>query len=217
VPSLPLLRRAELIILRPDASRADIENICADARARECLAVCVPGARVELAATLLEESPVKVAALIGFPFGNAETDVKRFEIEAALEAGAQELDVVLNHGWIRDGDERRLAREIRDLREAAEERPLKIIIELGLLNADEARRTAQIIVEAEAQFLVTATGCAGRATTEADIRLLREAVGPELGIKAVGGIVDHAQAQAIIDAGANRVGVFDLLPLVAGH
>src|SRR5690606_11345997 len=100
VSAVPLLRRAELIGLRPDATRADIERLCAEARARECLAVCVAGARVELAATLLEESSVKVAALVAFPFGNTETDVKRYEVEAAIEAGARGLDVGLNHGWI---------------------------------------------------------------------------------------------------------------------
>lgn len=191
-----------------------MEHLCIQAREQSCLAICVPGARVSVAAALLEESAVKVSALIGFPFGNGDADVKRFEVEAAIDAGAQEFDVVLNHGWIRDGSDASVLRELRDLREAAEERPVKAVIELGLLTPDEVRRAGALVLDAELQFLVTATGCAARPTTVADLALLREAVGPDLGLKAVGGINSLADAQALIDAGANRIGVFQIEPFV---
>jgi deoxyribose-phosphate aldolase len=213
VSALPLSRRLDLICLRPDASRADYTKLCTDARNHGCQAVCVPGSRVELAVELLADSPVKVAALVGFPFGTADADAKRYEAEAAVDAGAQELEVVINPGLLKDGADRRVLRELRDLREAAEERPVKAILELGLLTPDEARRGGQLTLEAELQFLVTATGCAARPTTVEDLRLLRETVGPELGIKAVGGILTPVSAEALVAAGASRLGVFTLAPL----
>lgn len=211
---IALARRLDLICLRPDASRADYERLCAEARQHACQAVCVPGSRVELAAELLVDSPVKVAALIGFPFGTADGDAKRYEAEAAVDAGAQELEVVIHPGLLKDNADRQILRELRDLREAAEERPLKAILEFGLLTRDEARRAALLTLEAELQFLVSATGCAARPTAPEDIRFLREAVGPELGIKAVGGILNRETAQALVAAGASRIGVFSLAPFV---
>jgi deoxyribose-phosphate aldolase len=205
----------EVLALRPDATRAELEALCARARAAGCLAVGVPGSRVALAAHLLDGSEVKVAALVGFPFGTADADVKRYEVEAALEAGAQEFDVVLHPGLLKEGAEQALLRELRDLREAAEERPLKVILESGLHTHDERRRAAALVLAAEAQFLVTATGCALRPTTPDDVRLLREAAGPELGIKAVRGILTPADAQALVAAGANRLGVLDLAAFTA--
>jgi deoxyribose-phosphate aldolase len=213
---VPVIRRLELIALRPDSTRAAIEHLCAEARRHECMAVCVPGTRVELAATLLDETGVKVAALVGFPFGTCETDVKRMEIEAALESGAQELDFAVNLGWLKDGNDRAVVREMRDLREAAEERPLKAVIELALLNEDEIRRATLLALEAELQFLVSATGCAARPTSIEDVRTLREIAGPDLGIKAVGGVDNGEQARALIRAGANRLGVLSLSPFAAG-
>lgn len=213
VSDVPLNRRVEVIALRPDATRADLEALCAGARTAGCLAVCVPGSRVALAVHALDESAVKVAALIGFPFGTADADVKRHEIETALDAGAQEFDVVLHPGLLRERADAALLRELRDLREAAEERPLKVIVESALHTRDELRRAVALVVEAEAQFLVTATGCAIRPATPEDLRFLREAAGPELGLKAVGGVLTAAAAQALVEAGASRLGVFDLVGL----
>lgn len=215
VSELSLSRRLDLTVLRPDASRADLERLCAEARKLACQAVCVSGSRVELVASLLDESPVKVSALIGFPFGAADSDVKRYEIEAAVDAGAQEFDVVINPGWVKDGADAVLLRELRDLREAAEERPVKAIVEVGLLTFDEVRRAAALIVEAELQFLVTGTGCGGHLMTPDEIVSLREAIGPELGLKAVGGVSSREAAEALIAAGANRFGAFDPAPFRA--
>jgi deoxyribose-phosphate aldolase len=213
---IPLHRRIDLISLRPDATRSEVERACREAAARSIMAVCVPGSRVALAAAVLEETSVKVSALIGYPFGNSDADVKRFEIETALESGAQEFDVVLDHGLLKDNNDRVVLRHLRDLREAAEERPIKTILELALLTQEEATRAAALIQEAELQFLVTATGCALRPTTPADILRLREALGPDLGLKAVGAINTTAEAEALVTAGANRIGVFQLTPILEG-
>ena len=215
VSVIALHRRLDLISLRPDASRADYEKLCSEARRAGCQALCVPGSRVELAAELLEESTVKVAALIGFPFGTADADVKRYETEAAVDAGAQEIEVVVHPGLLKDGADALVVRELRDIREAADERPVKAILELGLLTPDDIRRAGQLILDAELQFVVTATGCAARPTSVDDVRTLREAVGPDLGIKAVGGILSIDAAEALVAAGANRLGIFTVGRLLA--
>ncbi|MBX3746568.1 MAG: deoxyribose-phosphate aldolase [Verrucomicrobiae bacterium] len=205
--AVPLSRRLEWIALRPDLTRADLERACSLARQQLWWAVCVGGSRVQLAASLLEDSPVHVAALVGFPFGQADPDTKRFEAEAAIDAGAAELDVVLNLGWIKDRDEKRLLRELRDIRDIAEDRPVKAVIEWPLLDDDDLRLAARVVLDAEVQFLVNATGCAVRPATPGDVRRLREWVGPDLGLKAVGGVQARHHAEALVAAGANRVGL----------
>lgn len=211
---IPMVRRLDLISLRPDAGRSEVEGLCREAREHGCMAVCVPGSRVALAAALLEDSEVKVSALVGFPFGNADGDVKRYEIECGVDAGAQEFDLVVNLGMLKDGNHAALLRELRDGREAAEERPVKAVIELALLSDEELKRVAGVVLEAELQFLVTATGCAVRPTTPGDLLRLREAVGPELGLKAVGMIQTREDAEALVAAGANRLGVFRTGPFL---
>lgn len=205
-----LLRRVEWVLLRPDARRQEVEQACDEALRRGCLALGVGGSWVELAAAKLEGSVVKVSALVGFPFGTADADVKRYEAEAAVDAGAQEIEVVLHPGWLRDGDHRSVLRSLRDIREAAEERPLKVVVEWALVPWEGVVLAGELVRAAEAQFLVTGTGCAGRATTPEDLLRLREVLGPELGIKAVGGIQGPSEVEALVQAGANRVGVFDL-------
>lgn len=218
-PTIALARRLDLTLLRPDATRAEVERFCSEARGAGCQAVCVPGSRVALAAEALDDTSVKVSALIGFPFGTADSDVKRYEVEAAVDSGAQEFDIVLNPGWIKDGLDAFVLRELRDVREAADERPVKAILEMGLVTREEALRVAGIVVDAEVQFLVTGTGCSGRSVGPDFVQALREAVGPDLGIKAVGGVLTPADAEALIAAGANRIGVFALAPFLGagGH
>lgn len=213
VTEITLNRRIELIALRPDAVRAELVGFFDAARDYGCQAVCVTGSRVELAVACLAETVVKVAALVGFPFGACDPDVKRYEVEVAVDAGAHEIQCVLNPGWLKEGLDHSVLRELRDVREAAEERPVTAIIEYGMLGPDAVRRAVSLAREAEIQFLASATGCAARPTTPEDIRDLRDLAGPELGLTAVGGIYTPAAAAELIAAGANRVGVFALGPL----
>ncbi len=194
-----------------------MEAACREAARHGCLAVSLCSSRVELAAAVLEGCPVKVSALVGFPFGAALTDVKRFEVEAAIDAGAQELEFVINLGWLKEGSYASLLREMRDIREASDGRPVKAVIEMGLLSRDETYRVTDLIFEAELQFLVTATGCAPVLPSVEAIRDLRERAGPDLGVKVVGAMQNRDQAQAMIDAGANRLGVFALEPFLDEH
>ena len=214
VTEIPLNRRIVWVALRPDATRAELETSFREARSFGCQVVAVTGARVEVAVASLAESPVKVAALVGFPFGASDSDAKRYEAEVAVDAGAQEIQCVANMGWLREGQMKPLVRELRDVREAADERPVTAIFEWGMLDADAKRRAVQATLEAEIQFLATGTGCAARKATPDEIEELREWAGPELGLTAVGGVQTVSDALALVAAGANRVGVFALGPLI---
>ncbi len=210
-----LARHIEHTLLKPEATANDIEKLCAEAREYGFFAVCVNGSRVEFARALLEDTPVKVAAVVGFPLGAMESDVKRFETEAAIDSGAQEIDMVLNLGRLKDGDDAYVLRELRDVVEAADERVVKVILETGLLTRDEKIRACGLVLESGAHFVKTSTGFSGGATIE-DVKLLRELVGPEFGVKASGGIRDAATALALIEAGANRLGTSSGVAIVKG-
>ncbi|HXG46620.1 MAG TPA: deoxyribose-phosphate aldolase [Methylomirabilota bacterium] len=211
-----LARYIDHTLLRADAGARDIERLCLEARQHLFHAVCVNGSRVELAAHLLEDTNVKVAAVVGFPLGAMEADAKRFETEAALDLGAQEIDVVLNVGRLKDGDDKYLLRELRDVVEAADERPVKVIIETCLLTREEKIRACHLILDSGAHFVKTSTGFSSGGATVEDVKLLREAVGPKFGVKAAGGIRDTATALAMIEAGATRLGTSNGVAIVTG-
>jgi deoxyribose-phosphate aldolase len=202
-----LLGRLELTLSRPEATRQDLEKVCATARARGFHAVCVSGSRVELARTLLEDSEVKVAALVGFPLGAAEADAKRYETEVAIDHGAQEIEMVLNIGRLKDGDHRYVLRELRDVAEAADERSVKVILEISLLTPEETALACQLVLDSGAHCICTGTGLRS-ATTAEEIRTLRAAVGAKFGLKAAG-LNDLQGALALIEAGATRLGTVE--------
>jgi deoxyribose-phosphate aldolase len=154
----------------------------------------------------LEDSDVKVVSVVGFPLGATWSDVKRFETEAAIDAGAQEIDVVINLGELKDGRDTFVLRELRDVVDAAEERPVKVILETCLLTRDEIIRACHLVLDSGAEFVKTSTGFAQGGATIDDVKLLREAVGPKFGVKASGGIRDARAALAMIEAGATRLG-----------
>ena len=202
--------------LRPEATAREIEKLCAEAREHRFHAVCVHGSRVAQARHWLEGSDVKVATVIGFPLGAADTDTKRFETEAAIDNGAQEIDVVINLGRLKDGEGDYVLRELRDVTEAADERPVKVILETCLLTREEKIRACQLIVDSGAQWVKTSTGFGSGGATLDDVRLLREIVGPKFGVKAAGGIRDFRTAIAMIDAGAARLGTSSGVAIVRG-
>jgi deoxyribose-phosphate aldolase len=199
-----LARRIERILVRPDAMRRDIEQLCAEARAEGSHCVCVNGSHVELACALLEDSEVKVTGLIAFPLGAADTDAKRYETEVAIDHGAQEIEMVLNIGRLKDGDHRYVLRELRDIAEAADQRPVKVILETGLLTPEEVRRVCELALDSGVHCVCTGTGLRSAATVE-DVRSLRASVGVEFGVKAAG-LSDAQTALALLEAGASRLG-----------
>ena len=192
--------------LAPDLSAEGIRHLCQEALTHNFFAVCVATSRLIEATHHLEDSDVKIVGVVGFPFGNEDSDIKRFSTEAAIDLGAQEIDMVMNIGRLKDGDRRYIKREIRDVVESAEEHPVKIILEVGLLTPEEIQVACELVQEGEAHFVKTSTGYGPRATTVEDIHLLRKIVGPNFGIKASGGIRTPNQAHDLINAGASRIG-----------
>ena len=201
-----LAHRIEHTLLRPGATRSEVAQLCREAMEHRFAAVCVSGCRVIEAAALLEDSDVKVVTVVGFPFGDMDPDAKRYETEVAVDNGADEIDVVLNIGRLKDGEDSRVLRELRDVVEAADERPVKVILETCLLTRDEKIRACKLVLESGARYVKTSTGFGASNGTVEDVQLLREIVGDAFGVKAAGGIRDAATAMAMIRAGADRLG-----------
>ncbi len=210
-----LARFIDHTLLRPDATLSDLQRWCAEAAQYRFHAVCVAGSRVVQAVHFLGDADVKVAAVVGFPHGTADSDVKRFETENVIDLGAQEVDVVINIGRLKEGDDRYVLRELRDVVEAAEGVPVKVIIECALLQEDEKRRACSLVVESGARFVKTSTGFNGAGASVVDVTFLRECVGPKIGVKAAGGIRDRSTALALLAAGADRLGTSSGVPIVA--
>ncbi len=203
-------------LLRADATALEIEKLCEEARLHGFFSVCVNGSHVARTCALLEESEVKVCTVVGFPLGASDCDVKRYETEVAIDNGASEIDVVINIGRLKDGDDKFVLRELRDVVEAADERPVKIIIETALLSNDDKIRACHLIADSGAKFVKTSTGFGPQGATVEDVRLLREAVGASFGVKASGGIRDTATALAMVAAGASRLGTSASVAIVQG-
>ena len=211
-----LARYIDHTLLKPDATGLEIEKLCREAMQHHFWSVCVNGSRVAQAYSIVEDSGVKVACTVGFPLGAMTTDAKRLEVEAAVDDGAQELDVVLNIGRLRDGDDAYVLRELRDIVETAEERTVKVILETCLLSREEKVRACKLVVESGAHFVKTSTGFSAGGATTHDVELLRQCVGPDFGVKASGGIRDVKVAFGMIESGATRLGTSAGVQLVQG-
>ncbi len=207
VTSLPNADLAQFIdhtLLAPDATEADIRRVCAEALQYGFRSVCVSSANVGFVAQLLEGSSVLPVAVVGFPHGNASTPAKVREADRAVEDGAREIDVVVNLGWVKDRKTSDLTDELRKLRACM--RPVKLIIETWKLGDHEKRYICEIAANVGIAFVKTCSGFQGGEATVEDIRLMREVVGPNMGIKASGGIRTAERARALIKAGATCLG-----------
>jgi deoxyribose-phosphate aldolase len=195
-------------ILKTEARRRQIEQLCAEAKQYSFASVCVQPVWVELAAELLKGTPVLTCTVAGFPQGANLASVKLFETLAALRQGAQEVDMVINVGALKDGNNKLVEEEIRALSDACHNArsKLKVIIECCLLTDDEKKVACELAVKAEADFVKTSTGMSSGGATVTDVKLMRSIVGPTVGVKAAGGISTAKDAQAMIEAGANRIG-----------
>ena len=193
-------------LLRPDAREGDFERLCEEASQHSFATVCVNSAHVPLCTALLADRHLPVCATVGFPLGASSAVAKAAEAAQAVRDGASELDMVCGIGFLKDARRAAFFADIRGVLEAAEGRPVKVILETALLSDAEKRLGAAWVREAVASFVKTSTGFAGAGATEDDVRLLRSVVGPELGVKASGGIRDMGAAERMIAAGANRLG-----------
>ncbi len=194
-------------LLKQDAQPEQIVKLCDEAKQFDFMSVCVNPAYVPLAAKCLEDSDVKVCTVIGFPLGMNLTKTKVEEAVTCVKQGADEVDMVINVGMLKAGHDDYVREEIREIKQAVGHNIiLKVIIETCLLSNDEIVRACKAAKEAGADFVKTSTGFStGGATVEA-VRLMRETVGPEMGVKASGGVRTHEDLIAMVEAGANRIG-----------
>ena len=193
-------------LLKPDARREDIVRLCEEALRYDFASVCVNPSRIETAAEILQGSDVKVCCVIGFPLGAMSTAAKVFEASDAVTRGAQEIDMVLNIGFIKDGNDAAVTEEIRAVKNAVGSRVLKVIIETCLLDEAEIVRACRASVAGGADFVKTSTGFSVGGARAEDVALMRKTVGDRAGVKASGGIRTPEAFRAMIEAGADRIG-----------
>ncbi len=204
-------------LLKPDATEEQIARICGEAIENNFCSVCINPYWVPLAAMLLQGSPVKVCTVIGFPLGATSNRTKAFEAEEAIAQGANEVDMVLNLGALKSGDYDSVANDIKAVVKTAQGKALvKVILETGLLNEAEKIKACELAVEAGVNFVKTSTGFGPGGATAEDIALMRRTVGPDIGVKASGGVRDYQTAVAMIKAGANRIGTSSGIQIISG-
>jgi deoxyribose-phosphate aldolase len=195
-------------LLRPDATRAEIVKLCKEARQYEFASVCVNPYWVPLAAAELAGSPVKVCTVVGFPLGATTTESKIAETEAALRVGAQEIDMVMNIGAMRSGDQEAVRQDIHGVVEAAHRAGaiVKVILETAFLDDNQKATACTLAKLAGADFVKTSTGFGPSGATAHDVALMRLVVGPDMGVKAAGGVRTLEDLQKLAAAGASRIG-----------
>jgi deoxyribose-phosphate aldolase len=203
-----LARYIDHTLLKPEATADQVAQLCYEARKHGFATVCVNPAWVKLCAELLRGSPVGITTVVGFPLGASAPEVKAYEAQVALDEGATEIDMVINIGALKSRDYEMVARDIRAVVRVSHAKPalVKVIIEAALLNEEEKIAASLLAKEAGADYVKTSTGFASGGATVADVALMRRTVGPKMGIKAAGGVRDRADAEAMIKAGATRLG-----------
>lgn len=203
-------------LLKPDATASQIEKLCQEAQEYGFASVCVNPVWVARAAEWLKGSGVKVCTVVGFPLGATTKETKAFETRNAIKNGADEIDMVMNIGAFKSGDHTLVREDIAAVVEAAGGKTVKVILETGLLDDEEIRTACQLAKAAGAHFVKTSTGFGYGGATEAAVRLMRETVGPDMGVKASGGVRDVETARRMIEAGANRIGASASVAIVTG-
>jgi deoxyribose-phosphate aldolase len=204
-------------ILRADATAADIDLLCEEARTFQFYSVCVNSRWIARCHQQLTGSPVHIAAVVGFPLGAMDAEVKAAEARRSVELGATELDMVLSVGSLKEGDMKTVAADIRAVRNAApKDIVLKVILETCLLTEEQKITACRLSQEEGADFVKTSTGFSTGGATVADIALMRRTVGPTMGVKASGGVRTRETAQAMIAAGATRIGASASIAIIRG-
>lgn len=193
-------------VLKPDATKEQIEKLCEEAREYQFATVAINGSRVKEAAALLEGSGVGISACVGFPLGAMTSETKAFEAKQAVENGATEIDMVINIGRLKDGDEDYVCDDISAVVEAVSPVPVKVILETCLLSDEEKVLACKCALTAGAAFVKTSTGFSTGGATVSDVELMKKTVGDECKIKASGGVKTREDALAMIEAGASRIG-----------
>lgn len=205
-------------LLRPDATLAEIEVLCDEALTFGFASVCINPTWVRVAAERLRGSPVKVCTVIGFPLGANTPDIKSMEARKALREGAREVDMVINIGALKSGDLELVRTDIEKVVDAAHESGAicKVILETSLLTDEEKVVASSLAKQAKADFVKTSTGFSGGGATVYDVALMRETIGPDMGVKASGGVRTLEDAEDMIAAGATRIGASAGVQIVGG-
>lgn len=210
-------RMIDHTILKADAQKADVMKIIEEAKKYRFYSVCINPTWVALAAQELQGEPVAVCTVIGFPLGANTTETKAFEAANAIENGADEVDMVINIAELKDSNYEKVQKDIEAVVAAAKDKALvKVIIETALLNDDEKVKACELAKAAGADFVKTSTGFSTGGATVEDVRLMRATVGPEMGVKASGGIHNAKEAEAMIEAGATRLGASSGVAIMNG-
>jgi len=205
-------------LLKPESTKEQIIQLCKEAEDYQFATVCINPYWVATAVHALKDSQVGITTVIGFPLGATSTFMKVAETRDALASGATEVDMVMNIGALKSGDKQTVMTDISQVVNAANGRAMvKVIIETGLLSDDEKKQACLLAKEAGADFVKTSTGFGPGSATIKDIQLMRITVGHEMGVKASGGIRDQETAQAMIDAGATRIGASAGIAIVSGE
>lgn len=204
-------------ILKPEASVEAVEKICKEALEHKFASVCINPCHVALCSKLLKDSSVKVCTVIGFPLGATTKEVKVFETKNAIDNGAEEVDMVINIGALKDKNYDYVKEDIKAVVEAARGKALsKVIIETCLLTDDEKIIACKLSKEAGADFVKTSTGFSTGGATKDDVKLMRDTVGLDMGVKASGGVRSTEDALNVIEAGASRIGASASISICEG-
>ncbi|MFJ8236899.1 deoxyribose-phosphate aldolase [Ureibacillus sp. NPDC094379] len=203
-------------LLKADATRNQIEKLCNEASEFKFASVCVNPTWVKYSAELLMNSKVKVCTVIGFPLGASTSEVKAFETKNAIENGAEEIDMVINIGALKNQEFDLVRDDIKQVVDAANGTLVKVIIETCLLTDEEKVKACELSVEAGADFVKTSTGFSTGGATEEDVALMRKTVGPTVGVKASGGVRNLQDMQKMIESGATRIGASSGVAIMNG-
>jgi deoxyribose-phosphate aldolase len=213
---MEIAKQIDHTLLKPDASKKDIKKLVEEAKKYNFASVCIHPSWVTFAAEQLAGHEVKVCTVIGFPLGANTTETKVFETKDAIARGATEVDMVINIGALKSGDDKLVEKDIYEVVQVAKGKALvKVIIETGLLTEDEKVRACQLAVHAGADFVKTSTGFGGGGATVEDIALIRRTVGEKVGIKASGGVRTRKDAIKMINAGASRIGASASIAIIS--
>ncbi|MGK0552578.1 deoxyribose-phosphate aldolase [Enterococcus faecalis] len=214
---MELNRMIDHTILKPEATEAAVRKIIEEAKQCNFFSVCINPCWVALAKAELAASEVSVCTVIGFPLGANTTEVKAYEAAQAIKNGADEVDMVLNIGALKSQHYDQVLKDIQGVVAAAKDQALvKVIIETALLTEAEKVKACELAKQAGADFVKTSTGFSNGGATVEDIRLMRATVGPEMGVKASGGIHNAAEAEAMVVAGATRIGTSAGVAIMSG-
>jgi deoxyribose-phosphate aldolase len=214
-----LAKLLDSTLVKAVATKSEIEKLCQEAIQYGFRCAVVNPVYVKFAAKLLEDSDVKVCSTVGFPFGVSLSEIKALEAVKAVEDGAEELDMVINLSALKSGDYEFVKRDIAavlDVKRLSKEIIVKVIIETAYLTMEEKIIACKLAKEAGADFVKTSTGLFGGGATVEDVRLMRQTVGKNMGVKAAGGIRTYADAVAMIEAGANRIGTSTAAAIIKG-